>query len=137
MGAFWGTRHLTLSSVSLVLLLLPFCGCSSKSTAQKNLEELRSWAATAELNIEEWSRGHVPEKFALDLLQTIHTKLAALQKKSKADSETGLREVDELDAQIKALNAAIESHNYSAATSTLARLSSQRQQLDSLLQKEP
>lgn len=126
---------------SLVLLLLT--ACTSKSSSDdvlKELQSVKSWAATAHMVGDAWKRGAVPTAYAK---QTLAKTQKELKKEVDSLSESSIdkekrasiiKSIFSLQVTLTQMSTSIEHKNYQALTQEIQQLSAQEQNMTKLAQ---
>lgn len=126
---------------SLVLLLLTACTSKSSSDdVSKELQSVKSWAATAHMVGDAWKRGAVPTAYAK---QTLAKTQQELKKEVDSFSESSINEekrasilksIFSLQATLTQMSNSIEHKDYKALTQEIQQLSAQEQNITKLAQ---
>lgn len=124
------------------LLLLPlFTACSSQSSASELTKELKtvtSWAATAQMVGDAWTRGVVPTAYAKQTLSTaqkkLHKETDTLFKSSTDPTQrrTIIQHLQRLESTVSQMSMAVEQGDYIAMAQQLKQLSTQEQTISTL-----
>ena len=120
----------------LLLITLLTSSCSKKTSAEslkKELETVTSWAATAHMVGEAWTRGAVPTVYAQQTLKTTQEKLQeqtdTLSKSSIAikKRQTVLKPLQQLRQTIDQMSIALEKKDRTAIATQLKQLATEEQ----------
>lgn len=125
---------------SLLLLLTLLAGCSNKSSKDeltKELQTVTSWAATAQMTGDAWSRGSVPTAYAKQTLSTAQEKLheetdTLLTSTDSTQRRTILEHLQRLETTVKQMSRAVEQGDHAALAQELKQLSTQEQIISTL-----
>ncbi|MBV8884575.1 MAG: winged helix-turn-helix transcriptional regulator [Chroococcidiopsidaceae cyanobacterium CP_BM_RX_35] len=130
-------RLLQLTSLAFLLLL---SACSSKASTDESqeLENIKSWAATAQMAGNAWSQGNVPTVYAQQTLSQAQQKLHQ-ETETLAQSATNptqrrniLEQLRLLESSISQMAQAVNQKDYTAMSQHLKQLSTQEQSLNTL-----
>ncbi|HEY9672163.1 MAG TPA: hypothetical protein V6D11_12005 [Waterburya sp.] len=127
-------------SASLLLVLTILSACSSKSSADevtKELQSVKSWAATAHLVGDSWIRKDVPTAYAKQTLSKAQQELQKeqdnLSQKAPPQSRAMfIAQVQHLQATVAHMSEAVEEKNSQAMSQELQQLSAQEQSVSTL-----
>jgi len=127
-------------SASLLLLLTILSGCSRKSSADeltKELQTVKSWAATAHLVGDTWIRGDVPTAYAKRTLSTTQKELQKekdnLSQKAPPQSRAMLvAQLQHIQATVEQMSKAVEQKDSKTMNQQIQELSAQEQSISTL-----
>ena len=127
-------------SASLLLVLTILSACSSKSSADevtKELQSVKSWAATAHLVGDSWMHQDVPTAYAKQTLSKAQQELQKeqdnLSQKAPPKSRSLLiAQVQHLQATVAQMSEAVKEKNFKAMSQQIQQLSAQEQMMSPL-----
>lgn len=127
-------------SASFLLVLTILSACSSKSSVDevtKELQSVKSWAATAHLVGDSWMHKDVPTTYAKQTLSKAQQELQKeqdnLSRKAPPKSRAILIEqVQHLQATVAQMSEAVEKKNSQAMNQQIQQLSAQEQMMSPL-----
>lgn len=122
---------------SSLFLLTLLTACSSKSSADelaKELQTVTSWAATAHMVGDAWTRGVVPTAYAKQTLEKaqkeLHKEIDKLTQKSDPQDRATLQEqLRRLESTVGQMSTAVEQGNRTALAKLVADIAQQLKQL--------
>lgn len=132
---------LTLRLFSLLFLLKLLTACSSQSSTNelaKELQTVKSWAATAEMVGDAWIRGNVPKAYAKQTLEKTQEELKnetdTLSKLSIESSQrdTVLEQLKRLENTVGQMSKAVEQKDQKLIAQQIQQLSLEEQMIDKL-----
>lgn len=132
---------LSLRFSSLLLLVKLLSACSSQSSSDelaKELQTVKSWAATAHLVGDSWTQGNVPEAYAKQTLEKTQEELKnetdTLSKLSIESSQrdTLLDQLKRLENTVGQMSKAVAQKDQKAIAQQIQQLSLEEQMLDKL-----
>lgn len=133
---------LSLRLSGLLLLLKLLLACSSQSSSEdlaKELQTVKSWAATAHLVGDSWMRGNVPEAYTKQTLEKTQEELKhetdTLSKLSIESSQrdTVLEQLKRLENTVAQMSKAVEQKDQKAIAHQIQQLSLEEQTIDKLV----
>lgn len=127
-------------SVILLLLLTILSACSSKSSSDelaKELQNVKSWTATAHLVGDTWMRGDVPTSYAKQTLsktrKELQNELNNLSENAPAQNRTTIViQLQRLQETVEQMSKAVEQKDPRAMQQQIQQLSAQEQSISNL-----
>ena len=131
--------------INCLLILTLLASCSGKTSAEdmdKETQSVSSWVATANLVVDAWMRGAVPNKYAEQTLERATEELRKEKEKiyeiklskdvSKHDKSVLVAEVFQLANKIEEMSRAVAQKNRSAVRQKLGELAAEKRSLNKL-----
>lgn len=126
-----------MKKILLLVSLLGLTACSRSSSHEKlvkNLQTIQSWTATAQMVGETWQQGAVPDVYAEQTLKKSQEEIA---KETKDLTESSVRQqTEQIQQTLQQLTAVIQHHQKGASAAPLQQLSTQHQQLNTVLKAQ-
>ena len=123
-----------------ILLLGSLCGlaaCTHSSSHEKlikSLQTIQSWTATAQMVGETWQQGTVPDAYAEQTLEKSQEEIA---KETKDLTESSIQQqTQQIQQTLQHLTDAIKRHQKGEIVAPLQQLSTQHQQLETVLKAQ-
>lgn len=131
-------QSIPFKSLLLSLTLLTACSNQSSTESTKDLQTVRSWAATAQMTGDAWTRGVVPTAYAKQTLSTAQKKLheetdnLAQLSIDTTQRRTILEHLQRLEMTVNQMSTAVAQEDHTAIAQQLKQLSTQEQKLSTL-----
>ena len=116
--------------------LLGLSACSRSSSHEKlvkSLQTIQSWTATAQMVGETWQQGKVPDAYAE---QTLKKSQEEIDREANNLTDSSMQQIQQIQQTLQQLIAAVKHRQKDAIAAPLNQLSTQHQQLDTLLKAQ-